>query len=73
MTASHHGHHWCSVCGKRFTRSDILRKHLRSHAPWPCNQCGQLFNDKAALTKHQADVSRMQFFIYVCIFVILVL
>ena len=52
------GGHECPTCKKTFSRSDILRKHLRTHVPCPCPVCGQLFQDKFTLAKHQIEVGR---------------
>ena len=53
------GGHECPTCKKTFSRSDILRKHLRTHVPCPCPVCGQLFQDKFTLAKHQIEVGRL--------------
>ena len=57
-TPSGNGGHECPTCKKTFSRSDILRKHLRTHVPCPCPVCGQLFQDKFTLAKHQIEVRK---------------
>ncbi|TRY63182.1 hypothetical protein TCAL_04017 [Tigriopus californicus] len=49
------GNHVCPTCLKKFSRGDILRKHVKSHLPTLCTVCGQLFNDKFMLSKHQME------------------
>ena len=49
--------HSCNVCHKKFSRADILRKHVKTHVNSSCSVCGQIFNDKVALAKHQSEVS----------------
>ena len=51
------GGHECATCKKTFSRSDILRKHMKTHVPCPCPVCGQLFQDKFTLAKHQIEAS----------------
>merc|ERR1711899_82047 len=51
-TASHN----CNMCSKKFSRADILRKHMKTHVNTSCTVCGQIFNDKVALAKHQVEV-----------------
>ena len=48
--------HSCNVCHKKFSRADILRKHVKTHVSSSCSVCGQIFNDKVALAKHQSEV-----------------
>ena len=48
--------HSCNVCNKKFSRADILRKHVKTHVNSSCSVCGQIFNDKVALAKHQSEV-----------------
>ena len=49
--------HPCTMCNKQFTRADDLKKHLKSsHITSNCSVCGQLFQDKVALAKHQVEV-----------------
>ena len=49
--------HSCHMCNKKFSRADILKKHIKTtHTNTSCTVCGQLFNDKAALAKHQVEV-----------------
>ena len=49
-------YHACTVCNKKFSRADILRKHVKTHVTSSCTVCGQIFNDKVALAKHQSEV-----------------
>ena len=47
----------CNICNKTFSRSDFLKKHLKSHTnPSYCAACGQHFQDRLALAKHQTEV-----------------
>ena len=55
--------HNCTMCSKKFSRADILRKHMKTHVNTSCTVCGQIFNDKVALGKHQVEVGHTQ-----CIF-----
>jgi uncharacterized Zn-finger protein len=48
--------HNCNMCNKKFSRADILRKHVKTHASTSCTVCGQIFNDKVGLAKHQVEV-----------------
>ena len=48
--------HNCTMCNKKFSRADILRKHMKTHTSSSCTVCGQIFNDKVALAKHQVEV-----------------
>ena len=49
--------HPCTMCNKQFTRADDLKKHLKtSHITSNCSVCGQMFQDKIALAKHQVEV-----------------
>ena len=52
----------CHLCNKKFSRADILRKHVKTHATSSCATCGQIFGDKVALAKHQAEVGNRTFF-----------
>ena len=51
--------HNCTMCSKKFSRADILRKHMKTHVNSSCTVCGQIFNDKAALAKHQVEVGHL--------------
>ena len=55
-------HHFCAMCNKKFSRSDLLRKHQQTHVATTCNVCGQILTDKFALTKHQIEVSQNTFY-----------
>ena len=56
-------HHGCSMCNKQFTRADVLKKHLKtSHLTANCAVCGEMFDDKVALAKHQVEVQFSNFF-----------
>jgi uncharacterized Zn-finger protein len=47
--------HECITCGKAFTTSSKLTKHLRTHTgarPYECTTCGKAFAESGTLTKH---------------------
>ena len=51
------GDHICNICNKSFSRSDIFKKHLKTHTNTShCAACGQDFQDRLALAKHQTEV-----------------
>lgn len=54
--------HNCNLCSKKFSRADILKKHVKTHVSSSCTVCGQIFNDKVALAKHQVEVGHYQIF-----------
>lgn len=69
---SKYGEFYCKVCGMRFHRTDLLRRHLRQHDgikeefntdtdefPHVCNVCGQSFNEALDLLAH-AEVHARQ-------------
>lgn len=42
----------CDICGKEFTRTDVLKKHRRIHSDnsaYQCKSCGKQFRDKKNL------------------------
>uniref|UniRef100_A0A1I8I880 Zinc finger, C2H2 type n=2 Tax=Macrostomum lignano TaxID=282301 RepID=A0A1I8I880_9PLAT len=46
----------CNVCGRRFQRSDLLRRHARSHSgrrDYLCEECGQAFARSDHLATHR--------------------
>ena len=47
--------HFCEECGKRFSKSNHLITHLRTHSvekPYCCQECGKSFPDSSHLTYH---------------------
>ncbi|XP_045416433.1 PR domain zinc finger protein 14 [Lemur catta] len=50
-----HRPHQCSTCGKRFTQSSTLRKHMRVHSgerPYQCMYCTKKFSASSILRTH---------------------
>jgi len=48
--------HECITCGKAFTTSSKLTKHLRTHTgarPYECTTCGKAFAEPSKLTTHR--------------------
>ncbi|RVE47659.1 hypothetical protein evm_007756 [Chilo suppressalis] len=46
----------CSICDKRYTRSNDLSRHERIHTeekPYKCNICDKRFTETSSLCKHQ--------------------
>ena len=52
------GEHICTICKEGFSRQDILKKHIKTSHPNSshCAACGQDFQDRLALAKHQTEV-----------------
>jgi hypothetical protein len=49
--------HICNICKRTFPGSDMLKKHSKSHTNTShCAACGQDFQDRLALAKHQTEV-----------------
>ncbi|PVI07637.1 C2H2 domain-containing protein [Periconia macrospinosa] len=47
--------HTCTICGKSFTRKQIMVDHIRSHRgerPHECEECGKAFTRKNDKTRH---------------------
>ena len=45
----------CEHCGKCFSHSDDLQKHLRTHTgdkPYKCEHCGKCFSVSSSLQRH---------------------
>ncbi|KAL0966318.1 hypothetical protein UPYG_G00293830 [Umbra pygmaea] len=48
--------HSCKICGKRFKRRKILRRHERFHTgekPYSCSQCSKTFALRKSLRRHE--------------------
>uniref|UniRef100_A0A4W5KFY1 C2H2-type domain-containing protein n=1 Tax=Hucho hucho TaxID=62062 RepID=A0A4W5KFY1_9TELE len=48
--------HGCKICGKRFKRRKILRRHERFHTgekPYSCSQCPKTFALRKSLRRHE--------------------
>ncbi|KAJ1479616.1 hypothetical protein T484DRAFT_1813586 [Baffinella frigidus] len=45
----------CTFCGKAFSQSSDLTKHMRTHSgdrPYPCTTCDMAFSQYGSLTRH---------------------
>ncbi|KAJ8011781.1 hypothetical protein DPEC_G00061820 [Dallia pectoralis] len=48
--------HGCKICGKRFKRRKILRRHERFHTgekPYSCSKCSKMFALRKSLRRHE--------------------
>ncbi|KAJ1481792.1 hypothetical protein T484DRAFT_1806143 [Baffinella frigidus] len=47
--------HVCETCGKAFSQSCSLAKHMRTHSgerPYVCETCGEAFSRSGDLARH---------------------
>lgn len=53
----HYQHYICTSCGKGYMTAPRLRKHSEVHisGSFPCNDCGKVFNMRAARDSHKAS------------------
>ena len=52
--------HECSLCGRKFNRIDILKRHVKqvherraAQREYVCNTCGEVFHNLAPFIAHQ--------------------
>lgn len=56
---------YCETCGKKFTKTALLQRHIRVHSkdkPFECPVCGNKFLDKKTLRKHVARHDKSKLF-----------
>ena len=52
--------HECSLCGRKFNRIDVLKRHVKqvherraAQREYVCNTCGEVFHNLAPFRAHQ--------------------
>ena len=51
----------CLICGRRYTRTDRLKRHMIIHTgeqPYQCQVCGRRFNQRSNMISHMKKHNR---------------